>query len=86
VPSTHATRLGGIHGREAVLKRIDASTNALVNTLNFSSSQLATSSSGTVLAATADNADFQYESNRTLNVYLLPSGSVLNTLNVRMEQ
>jgi hypothetical protein len=61
------------------ISSFDATTNALVSTLNFSSSQLAASSSGTVLAAAADAADFQYESDRTLNVYSLPSGNVLNS-------
>jgi hypothetical protein len=58
----------------------DAATNALVSTLNFSSSLLAASATGTILAATADALDAQYSPSRTLNVYSLPSGNILNTL------
>jgi hypothetical protein len=57
----------------------DSSTGALANTLNFSSSLLSTSSSGTLLAAMANSTDAQYEDERTLNVYSLPSGSVIST-------
>jgi hypothetical protein len=57
----------------------DASNDAPVSTINFPSSQVALSSSGTVLAAAADANDAQYETDRTVNVYSLPSGSVINS-------
>jgi hypothetical protein len=45
-------------------------------TINFSSSGLAVSSDGTVLLAGANTSDSQYETDRTLNVYSLPSGNL----------
>ncbi len=53
----------------------DASTDALVSTIKFSSSHLSASTSGTTLAALANTNDFQYEADRTLNIYSLPSGT-----------
>jgi hypothetical protein len=57
----------------------DSSTNALVNTIDFPSSQLSASASGTILAALANTNDYQYEPDRTLNIYTLPSGTVAST-------
>jgi hypothetical protein len=57
----------------------DSNTNTLVATLSFPGSQLASSSTGTVMAAAADNVDAQYTSNTAINVYSLPSGGVTNT-------
>jgi hypothetical protein len=45
-------------------------------TINFSSSGLAVSSDGTVLLAGANTSDSQYETDRTLDVYSLPSGKL----------
>lgn len=52
---------------------------ALDETINFSSGQLALSSDGTVLGASAEANDAQYEPDRTLNFYSLPSGSVISS-------
>jgi Putative Ig domain len=59
----------------------DAGTNALVSTIEFSSSALSSASSGAVLAAAANSNDSQYETARTINVYSIPSGTVQNTFN-----
>jgi hypothetical protein len=45
-------------------------------TINFASSGLALSTDGTVLVAMANASDSQYETDRTLNVYSLPSGNL----------
>lgn len=55
----------------------NSATNALEGTITFSSSNLALSSDGTVLAAEANTDDAQYEPDRTLNIYSLPSGTLL---------
>ena len=57
----------------------NTSTNALERTINFPSSQLASSSDGTVLAAVQDVIDGQYNS-PLVNVYSLPSGSPISSL------
>lgn len=57
----------------------DLSNNALVSSINFSSSQLSASTDGSTLAAAANKNDFQYEPDRTLNIYSLPSGATLAT-------
>jgi hypothetical protein len=57
----------------------DASTDALVGTIAFSSSQVALSSSGTVLAALSDAVDAQYEAGQVVNIYALPTGNVINS-------
>ena len=56
-----------------------SATSTLVNTINFSSSQLALSSDGSVLTAFANTTDYQYQPDRTLNIYSLPSGSLINS-------
>ena len=48
-------------------------------TLNFSASSVALSSDGTVLGAMADANDAQYETDRTLNFYSLPSTNPIGT-------
>jgi hypothetical protein len=58
----------------------DATTNALVNTLSFSSSELVASATGAVLAAAPSVEDPQSPPSTALNVYSLPSGNILNTL------
>jgi hypothetical protein len=50
-------------------------TPTAVNTIAFSSSKLALSTDDTVLAAAANSNDFQYQPDRTLTVYSLPSGT-----------
>jgi len=55
------------------------SAQAVVTTINFTSSKLAMSSDGTVLAAKASDLDSQYEPDRTLNIYSLPGGAVTNS-------
>jgi hypothetical protein len=54
---------------------LNPATPAAVNTIAFSSSKLALSTDDTVLAALANSNDFQYQTDRTLNVYSLPSGT-----------
>jgi Putative Ig domain len=53
-----------------------SSTTNLVGTINFSASKIAMSSDSTVLVAMANANDSQYEADRTLNVFSLPSGSL----------
>jgi hypothetical protein len=48
-------------------------------TIKFSSSKIAMSSDGTVLAAAADNLDSQYEPDRTLKVFSLPAATLINS-------
>ena len=55
------------------------SAQTLVTTINFTSSKLALSSDGTVLAAKANDLDAQYEPDRTLNIYSLPGGAVADS-------
>lgn len=77
--------IAGGAGRAAVATAIgkiliyDPSGPTLTQTIDFSSSQMALSSDGTVLAASAESLDSQYEPDRTLNIYSLPSGSVTNS-------
>jgi hypothetical protein len=48
-----------------------------VGTINFSSSKIALSSDGTTLAAMANANDDQYEPDRTLKIFSLPSGNLI---------
>jgi hypothetical protein len=57
----------------------NASNDTLAGTIDFSSSTLSASSDGTVLAAEANSNEAQYQPDRTLNIYSLPSGALLNT-------
>jgi hypothetical protein len=57
----------------------DSTTNALIKTIAFRSSQLSISASGTVLAAAAETVDAQYSPDRTVNIYSLPGGGLLNS-------
>ena len=50
-----------------------------VGTINFPSSKIALSSDGTVLAAMANALDAQFETDRTLNIYSLPSGALTHS-------
>jgi Putative Ig domain len=57
----------------------DPYQSTLKKTINFSSSKVALSSDGTVLGAAANANDAQYELDRTLNFYSLPSGNVISS-------
>ncbi|WP_263415780.1 Ig domain-containing protein [Terriglobus albidus] len=57
----------------------DPYQSTLKETINFSSGKLALSSDGTVLGASANANDHQYETDRTLNFYSLPSGNVISS-------
>jgi hypothetical protein len=57
----------------------NAATDALIGTIPFSSSQLSMSSDGTVLAALANTNYAQDSTDRTINLYSLPSGSVTHS-------
>jgi hypothetical protein len=57
----------------------DASTDTMVGTINFASSQLSMSSDGTVLAAASTYLDIQNPPNSTVNVYSLPSANLINS-------
>ena len=57
----------------------DPASQTVLSTINFTSSKLALSTDGTVLAAEASDIDSQYEPDRTLNVYALPAGTVTST-------
>ena len=52
---------------------------AATSRIAFSSSKLALSTDDTVLVASADANDDQYQTNRTINVYSLPSGTITNS-------
>jgi hypothetical protein len=53
----------------------NSNNDSQAGTISFSSSQLSASSDGTVLAAAANSNDAQFETDRTVNIYSLPSGS-----------
>jgi hypothetical protein len=55
---------------------LDAATREQEGQIDFSSSQLRLSSDGTVLAAAANNEDFQYVTDRKVKVFALPSGAL----------
>ncbi|WP_353072831.1 beta strand repeat-containing protein [Tunturiibacter gelidoferens] len=57
----------------------DPASQTILSTINFTSSKLALSTDGTVLAAKASDIDSQYEPDRTLNIYSLPAGTVTST-------
>jgi hypothetical protein len=54
-------------------------TNAQIGTISLMASQLSASTDGTVLAAVYDFLDGGIEPDRNLNVYSLPSGSLINS-------
>jgi hypothetical protein len=58
---------------------LDAATGTVDGTINFMSSNVALSSDGTVLAAAASTLGYQWQPDRTLNIYSLPSMTVLNS-------
>lgn len=55
---------------------LSSSSTTPAGVIDFSSSKIALSSDGTVLVAQANSNDSQYETDRTLNVYSIPSGSL----------
>jgi hypothetical protein len=57
----------------------DANTDAMSGTVNFASSQLAMSSDGTVLAAAALASPLQNPPDTHVNVYSLPSATLINS-------
>jgi len=57
----------------------DASTDAVLGTINFASSQLSMSSDGTVLAAAPMVFDIQNPPATSVNVYSLPSATLINS-------
>jgi hypothetical protein len=59
---------------------LDAATREQEGQIDFSSSQLRLSSDGTVLAAAANNEDFQYVTDRKVKVFALPSGAEIQSI------
>jgi hypothetical protein len=57
----------------------EPSSQTAIDAINFTSSKLALSTDGTVLAAKASDIDSQYEPDRTLNIYSFPAGTLTNT-------
>jgi hypothetical protein len=57
-----------------------SASSPLVGTINFSSSKVALSTDSTVMVAAANITDSQYETDRTLNVYALPAGTLTYTI------
>jgi len=57
----------------------NAATKAQEGTIKFSSSQLALSSDGSVLAAAGDQNDAQYHDDWSINIYSVPSGTRTNS-------
>lgn len=57
----------------------NAATNAQEGSIKFSSSQLALSSDGSVLAAAGNQNDGQYNDDWSINIYSLPSGTKTNS-------
>jgi hypothetical protein len=57
----------------------DASTDAMLGTINFASSQLSMSSDGTVLAAAGVASPLQNPPDTNVNVYSLPSAALINS-------
>ena len=57
----------------------NAATNAQEGAINFSSSQVLLASDGSVLAAAGNQNDAQYHDDRSINIYSLPSGSLINS-------
>jgi hypothetical protein len=57
----------------------DPTTNAQVGTISFPAWQLSASLDGTVLAAAALQDHFPYATDRSVNVYSLPSGTLIHS-------
>jgi hypothetical protein len=81
-----AWSIAGATGRAAVSTAsgtnfyFDPSVTTQEGTISFSSRKLALSSDGTVLAASSANGDiYNFDIDRTLNIYSLPSGALTNS-------
>jgi hypothetical protein len=80
-----AWSIAGASGSAAISTAIgeilvfDPSQSTLEESIGFSSGKLALSSDGSVLGASANANDYQYEPDRTLNFYSLPSGDVISS-------
>lgn len=57
----------------------DASTDAMLGTINFASSQLSMSSDGTALAAAGVASPLQNPPDTNVNIYSLPSATLINS-------
>jgi hypothetical protein len=57
----------------------NSSLASLDQTIDFSSGKVALSADGTILGASANANDGQYEPDRTLNFYSLPSGGIIKS-------
>lgn len=57
----------------------NSSPATLDQTIDFSSGKVALSADGTILGASANANDAQYEPDRTLNFYSLPSGGIIKS-------
>jgi hypothetical protein len=62
-----------------------SSSTTPVGTISFSSSKIALSSDGTILAAMANANDYQYESDRTLKIFSLPSGNLIYSIPFQLQ-
>ena len=58
----------------------NSATTTSEGTISFPSSKIELSSDGTVLAAAANSNDAQYEADRTLKFYSLPSGTLTSSI------
>jgi hypothetical protein len=78
----NAFSIAGAPGQVAIATAIgkiltyNPASPTVVSTINFTSSKLALSADGTVLAAKASDIESQYEPDRTLNIYSLPAGTI----------
>jgi hypothetical protein len=81
----NAFSIAAAPGRVAIATAIgkildyETSSPSIVGSINFTSSKLALSTDGSILAAKASDIDSQYEPHRTLNIYSLPAGTVTGT-------
>jgi hypothetical protein len=57
----------------------NSATNALEGQIAFNASNIQMSADGTILAAQATELNAQFSSDRTVNIYSLPSGAMLNS-------
>ncbi len=57
----------------------DAKTDAMLGTINFASSQLSMSTDGTVMAAAGLASPLQNPPDNSVNVYSLPTGTLIHT-------
>ncbi|MFP5206718.1 MAG: putative Ig domain-containing protein, partial [Acidobacteriota bacterium] len=80
-----AWSIAGTQGSAAVstadgmISVFDPSQPTPNETINFASGKLAISADGSVLGASAEGLDYQFEPDRTLNFYSLPSRNVISS-------